>query len=159
MKVILREDIPHLGEVGEVVQVKAGYARNYLIPNKLALEATGGNLKTFKDIARAAEARSEKERADAETMVDRLTGVELHIAVEVGEEDQLYGSVTSQMIMEALAERGFSFPRRQIMLDNPIKELGTFEIPIRLHRDVQPVIRLQVEKKQVEEAPEIPEEA
>ena len=157
MKVILREDIPHLGESGEVVEVKPGYARNYLIPNKLAMEATEGNLKTFKDIARAAEARSEKEHADAETTSDRLTGVELRIAVEVGEEDQLYGSVTSQMIADALTEKGFEFPRRQIMLDNPIKELGSFDIPIRLHRDVQPTIRLHVEKKQVEEEAESPD--
>ena len=158
MKVILREDLPHLGETGDVVEVKPGYARNYLIPNKLAMEATEGNLKTFKDIARAKEARSEKERADSESLADKLTGIEIRIEVEVGEEDQLYGSVTSQMIVDALAEQGFDFPRRQILLDTPIKELGTFDIPVRLHREVQPIVKLHVEKVVPEEEPEIIEE-
>jgi large subunit ribosomal protein L9 len=158
MKVILREDLPHLGETGDVVEVKPGYARNYLIPNKLAMEANEGNLKTFKDIARAKEARSEKERADSESLADRLTGVEIRIEVEVGEEDQLYGSVTSQMIVDALAEQGFDFPRRQILLDTPIKELGTFDIPVRLHREIQPTVKLHVEKAISEEEPEIVEE-
>ncbi len=151
MKVILREDLQHLGEAGEVVEVKPGYARNYLIPNKLAMEATEGNLKTFKDIARAAEARSEKMRADSESLADRLTGIQLHIEVEVGEEDQLYGSVTSQMIVDTLADEGIEVPRRQILLDAPIKELGTFEIPVRLHREVQPTVTVHVEKKAEEE--------
>jgi len=159
MKVILREDLPHLGESGDVVEVKPGYARNYLIPNKLAMEASEGNLKTFKDIARAQEARSEKERADSETIADRLVGVEIRIEVEVGEEDQLYGSVTRQMIVDALAEQDFDVPRRQIMLDTPIKELGTFDIPVRLHREVQPNVKLHVEKAESEEEqPEIIEE-
>lgn len=151
MRVILREDLPNLGEAGDVVEVKPGYARNYLIPNKLALEATEGNLKTFRDIARALETRSEKERAESEVLAEKLDGLVITIPVEVGEEDQLYGSVTSQMIVDALGEEGFEIKRRLVMLDNPIKELGTFDIPIRLHREVEPAVRLVVEKHVEEE--------
>ncbi len=157
MRVILREDLPNLGEAGDVVDVKPGYARNYLIPNKLAMEATKGNLKTFKDIARALEARSEKERADAGELADKLAGVVLTITVEVGEEEQLYGSVTSQMIVDALEEEGFQIKRRQVLLNDPIKELGTFDVPIHLHRKVEPVVRVVVEKK-IEEEEEKKEE-
>ncbi len=151
MRVILREDLPNLGEAGDVVDVKPGYARNYLIPNKLAMEATEGNLKTFRDIARALETRSEKEKADAEGLADRLAGLIVTMAVEVSEEDQLYGSVTSQMIVDSLAEEGFDIKRRQILLNNPIKEIGTFDVPIRLHREVEPAIRVVVEKHVEEE--------
>jgi len=145
MRVILREDIPKLGEAGEVVTVKRGYARNYLIPNKLALEATEGNLKTFKDINRAREARSEKERGDAEITARKLAAAKVVVQVEVGDEGQLYGSVTSQMIRDSLAEDGIEIERRLIQLASPIKELGTFDIPIRLHRDVEPTIQVVVE--------------
>lgn len=151
MKVILREDLPNLGEIGDVVEVKPGYARNYLIPNKLAMEATEGNLKTFKDIARAKESRSEKEIADAESVASRLTGVEVTITVEVGEEDQLYGSVTAQMLVDALAEQGVELERRLILLKSPIKELGVFEVPVRLHREVEHMLRVNVEKRIEEE--------
>jgi large subunit ribosomal protein L9 len=145
MRVILREDIPTLGEAGDVVTVKRGYARNYLIPNKLALEATEGNLKTFKDIDRARESRSEKERGDAEVVAQKLAAVRIVIPVEVGDEGHLYGSVTSQMIRDALHENGIEIERRLIQLAAPIKELGTFDIPIRLHRDVEPTIQVVVE--------------
>jgi large subunit ribosomal protein L9 len=151
MRVILREDIPNLGEAGDVVTVKRGYARNYLIPNKLALEATEGNLKTFKDISRARDARFEKERGDAEILAEKLAGVRLVIQVEVGEEDHLYGSVTSQMIRDALTDEGFEIERRLIQLPTPIKELGTFDIPIRLHREVEPTIQVIVERTTDEE--------
>ncbi len=145
MRVILREDIPKLGEAGEVVTVKRGYARNYLIPNKLALEATEGNLKTFKDINRAREARSEKERGVAEVTAQKLAAVRIVIPVEIGNEGQLYGSVTNQMIRDALAEDGIEIERRLIQRASPIKELGTFDVPIRLHRDVEPTIQVVVE--------------
>lgn len=158
MKVILREDLPNLGEAGDVVEVKPGYARNYLIPNKLAMEATEGNLKTFKDIARALEARSEKEQEDAEDLSGKLAGVELTIRVEVGEEDQLYGSVTSQMIVDALEEKGFDIKRRHVLLKSPIKELGIFEVPIHLHREVEPTVRVIVEKRIEEEEEGVVEE-
>jgi len=154
MRVILREDLPNLGEVGDVVDVKPGYARNYLIPNKLALEATVGNLKTFRDIARGLESRSEKERADSEELAGKLAGVVLTITVEVGEEDQLYGSVTNQMIVDVLAEEGFQIERRQVLLKTPIKELGMFDVPIHLHRDVEPTVRVVVERAVEEEEEE-----
>jgi len=154
MRVILREDLPNLGEAGDVLDVKPGYARNYLIPNKLAMEATKGNLKTFRDIARALETRSEKEKAGAEVLAARLAGFIVTMAVEVSEEDQLYGSVTSQMIVDSLAEEGFDIKRRQIMLNNPIKEIGTFDVSIRLHREIEPAIKVVVEKHVEEEVEE-----
>lgn len=146
MRVILREDIQKLGETGDIVTVKRGYARNYLIPNKLALEATDGNLKTFKDIARAQEARSEKEKGSAEILAQKLAAVRLVIPVEVGDDEQLYGSVTSQMIRDALAVEGIDIERRLIDLPSPIKELGTFDVPVRLHREVAPTIPVVVER-------------
>ncbi|MFO7768440.1 MAG: 50S ribosomal protein L9 [bacterium] len=151
MRVILREDMPNLGEAGEVVDVKRGYARNYLIPRKLAMEATEGNLKTFEHIAGAREKRAEKLKGDAESMAEKLAGQELHLEVEVGEEDQLYGSVTSQMIVDELHEKGFEVERRNVLLPAPIKELGTHEVPIHLHRDVEPVIKVSVVKRAEEE--------
>lgn len=154
MRVILREDLPNLGEAGDVVDVKPGYARNYLIPHKLAMEATKGNLKTFRDIARASESRSEKEKADAEVLAVKLAGLILTMAVEVSEEDLLYGSVTSQMIVDCLAEEGFDIKRRQVLLKSPIKEIGTFDVSIRLHREVEPAIRVIVEKHVEEEEKE-----
>jgi len=146
MRVILREDIQKLGEAGDIVTVKRGYARNYLIPNKLALEATEGNLKTFKDIARARETRSEKEKGDAEVLAQKLAAVRLVISVEVSDEDQLYGSVTSQIVSDALAVEGIDIERRLIGLSSPIKELGSFDVPIRLHREVEPTIKVVVER-------------
>ena len=154
MRVILREDLPNLGEAGDVVDVKPGYARNYLIPHKLAMEATKGNLKTFRDIARAQETRSEKEKASAEVLAVKLAGLIVPMAVEVSEEEQLYGSVTSQMIVDYLAEEGFEIKRRQVLLKSPIKEIGTFDVPIRLHREVEPAIRIIVEKHVEEEEKE-----
>jgi large subunit ribosomal protein L9 len=151
MRVILREDLPNLGDAGDVVEVKAGYARNYLIPRKLAMEATEGNLKTYRDIARAREARSEKELAQAQSLEQRLGGTVLTAAVEVGEEEQMYGSVTAQMIVDMLADQGIEVERRQVMLKAPIKELGNFDVPIRLHREVEPSITVVVEKRVEEE--------
>lgn len=147
MRVILREDLPNLGEAGEVVEVKPGYARNYLIPKKLAMEATEGNLKTYRDIARAREARAEKALSDASELQRQLAGLVLRFPVEVGEEDQLYGSVTIQMIVDELDGEGIHVERRQVLLKAPIKELGAFEVPIRLHKHVEQNITVVVEKK------------
>ncbi|MFC1559228.1 50S ribosomal protein L9 [Gemmatimonadota bacterium] len=159
MRVILREDIQKLGEAGDIVTVKRGYARNYLIPNKLALEATEGNLKTFKDIARAQEARSEKEKGSAEIMAQKLAAVRLVIPVEVSDDDQLYGSVTTQMIRDALAADGIEIERRHIELPAPIKELGTFDVSVRLHREVAPTISVVVERTTDREAGSVDWEA
>ena len=150
MRVILREDLPNLGEAGDVVEVKSGYARNYLIPNKLAMPATEGNLKTYQDIARGRESRAEKALTDAEGLVTEMSGVQLRFSVEVGAEEQLYGSVTAQMLVEGLDELGFKIERRQVLLKAPIKELGSFEVPIHLHKQVEPTVRVVVEKHQEE---------
>ncbi len=150
MRVILREDLPNLGEAGDVVEVKTGYARNYLIPSKLAMPATEGNLKTYQDIARGRDVRAEKALSDAEELASQLMGVELRFSVEVGAEEQLYGSVTAQMLVESLEELGFKIERRRIMLKAPIKELGSFEVPIHLHKQIEPVVLVVVEKHQEE---------
>jgi len=150
MRVILREDMQNLGEAGDVVEVKTGYARNYLIPNKLAMAANEGNLKTFRDIARGREKRAEKALAEAHGLSERLSGLELRFSVEVGAEEQLFGSVTAQMIVDALAARGLAVERRLVLLKAPIKELGTFEVPIRLHKQVEPAVKVIVEKHVVE---------
>jgi large subunit ribosomal protein L9 len=150
MRVILREDMQNLGEAGDVVEVKTGYARNYLIPNKLAMPASEGNLKTFRDIARGREKRAEKALSDAHDLEERLRGLELRFPVEVSAEDQLYGSVTAQMIVDALAARGLAVERRLVLLKSPIKELGTFEVPIHLHKQVEPAVKVIVEKHAVE---------
>jgi large subunit ribosomal protein L9 len=139
--------LPNLGEAGDVVEVKPGYARNYLIPKKLAMEATEGNLKTYQDIARARETRAEKALEDAGDVQRQLAGMILRLPVEVGEEDQLYGSVTSQMIVDSLAEKGIEVERRQVLLKSPLKELGSFEVPIHLLKEVEPSITVVVEKK------------
>ncbi len=151
MRVILREDMPNLGDAGEVVDVKLGYARNYLIPRKLAMEATEGNLKTFEHMSRARETRAEKLKGDAESVAEKLAGTVLRIEVEVGEEEQLYGSVTSQMIVDELEGMGFEVERRNVLLPAPIKELGEHEVAIHLHREVEPVIKVLVEKRAEEE--------
>ena len=150
MRIILREDMQNLGEAGDVVEVKTGYARNYLIPNKLAMPASEGNLKTYRDIARGREKRAEKAFADANNLAGRLAGLELRFKVEVSPEDQLYGSVTAQMIVEALATRGLTVERRLVMLDSPIKELGAIDVPIHLHKQVEPAVKVVVEKHVVE---------
>ncbi len=144
IEVILKQEIEHLGERGDIVKVAPGYARNYLLPRKLALAVTSGNRKQIEFEKRAAAARAAEERAVAQALATRFAQVELTILRKVGETGQLYGSVTSADIAEALAAQGFEVDRRRIQLGDPIKEIGEVEVPIRLHREVTAQVKVVV---------------
>lgn len=144
MKVILRETLPNLGQAGDVVDVKPGYGRNYLIPQGKAVLATVGNIRRIEHEKRVALARQAKIKASASDLAARLAAIELTIARKVGEQDKLYGSVTSLDIAEALAAQNLEIDRRQIQLDEPIRTLGTFEVPVRLHAEVTQPLKVNV---------------
>ncbi len=144
MEVILREHVDNLGRRGEVVKVADGYARNYLLPRKLALKATEGNKKQIERERAKFDASEGEERKVAEAMAERMATVELVIARKVGETEALYGSVTSADIAAELAAKGFEVDRRKLLLPDPIKSLGTFEVPVRLHREVVARVKLTV---------------
>ena len=144
MKVILTKDITALGHLGTVVDVAKGYARNYLIPQGLAMEATKGNLAQVGQVkAKYAVVRG-KEQEAALAKVATLEGVSVTIAQRVGEEERLYGSVTRAMIAEALAAKGFELDRKQLELEEPIKKLGTYEVAVRLAPEVKGTITVEV---------------
>lgn len=141
--VLLREDVDDLGARGEIVRVKAGYARNYLLPRKLAVEATASNVKQIEQERAALLKREAREKATAEAQATQLKSLRLTFARKVGEHGILYGSVTSMDIAEALKDRGYEIDRRRITLRDAIKETGEFTVPVRLHRDV--IVELPVE--------------
>jgi large subunit ribosomal protein L9 len=145
MEVILVQDVDRLGQVGDVCKVAPGYARNYLIPNGLAVLATKGQLKELEQRQRA-EARREKQlEGEARELADKLDGVTLTISAKTGEKDRLYGSVTSGDIAQALEEEtGMAIDRRKIELEEPIRQLGIYTVPIRLLSEVVPTIRVDV---------------
>jgi large subunit ribosomal protein L9 len=144
MEVILREHVDNLGRRGEIVKVADGYARNYLLPRKLALLATDGNKQRIAKERVKFEAVEAEERKIADAMAARMNNLELQISRKVGETEALYGSVTSSDVGEALAKKGFEVDRRKIQLQEPIKRLGEFDIPIKLQRDVTATIKLKV---------------
>jgi len=144
MKVILREDVPNLGNTGDVVEVRAGYGRNYLIPKHKAVLATAGNVRQIEHEKRVALAAQAKRKAGATELARRLAEVELTIRRRVGEQDKLFGSVTAIDIAEQLEPMKLGIERRQIQLEEPIKTLGTFEVPVRLHPEVTQTIKVNV---------------
>ena len=144
MEVILREDVKSLGKAGDLVRVKPGYGRNYLLPSGLAYEATEGNKKRIAAETRARSTRAEAERTEAQAQAARLGAVELTLKGKAGEEGKLFGSVTASDIAEALAARCFEVDRRRIELDQPIKTLGRHTVGVRLHADVRAEIRVDV---------------
>jgi large subunit ribosomal protein L9 len=147
MEVILREHVENLGQRGDVVKVASGYARNYLLPRKLALTVTDGNRKQIERERKVADMREAEERQGAEALAARLAAVEIVIARRVGGTEALYGSVTSADIAESLAATGFEIERRKIQLADPIKQLGEFQVPIRLHREVTANVKVVVAKE------------
>jgi large subunit ribosomal protein L9 len=148
MEVILREDIDKLGSRGEVVKVAAGYARNFLLPKRLAVEATASNRKIV-DQERQAHLRKEaKQKDEAQDLGKLMAGTTITIAQKAGENDQLFGSVTAQDIVHALAAQDFTIDRRKVQLDEPIKQLGEYKVPLRLHRDVTAEITVVVVKEE-----------
>jgi large subunit ribosomal protein L9 len=144
MEVILREHVDNLGRRGDVVKVAAGYARNYLLPRKLALAVTEHNKRQIERERAAAEARELEEKTQAEAYAARLTQTEIEIARRVGENDTLYGSVTAADIAQALHNKGFEIDKRKITLGDPIKALGESTVPVKVHRDVIAQVRVKV---------------
>ena len=147
MEVILKEDVPKLGHRGDVVKVAEGYGRNFLLPRKLAIEATQANKAVIEQMKAAAVRRSAVEKADAEALVKQLEGVNLSFERKAGEKDHLFGSVTSADIADALNAKGFNIDRRKIQLDDPLKSIGNFDVPVRLHRDVVAKVKVAVNKE------------
>jgi large subunit ribosomal protein L9 len=144
MEVILREHVDNLGRRGEIVKVADGYARNYLLPRKLALLATDGNKKQIERERVKFDVKELEEQKVAEAVVARLAGVEIEIARKVGETEALYGSVTSADIAEALAAKGFELDRRKLHLPEPSKKLGEYDVPLKLHREVTTKVKVRV---------------
>ena len=146
MEVILRDHVEKLGKRGEIVKVADGYARNFLLPRKLALPATDANKKWVERERKLAEVRDSEERGAAEAIATRLNALELVINRKTGENDQLYGSVTNADIAELLTAKGFDIDRRKILLPDPIKTLGDNTVPVKLHRDVTAQVKVKVGK-------------
>jgi len=149
MDVILREHVDNLGQRGEIVKVADGYARNYLLPRKLALVATEGNKKQIERERVTVEARELEEKKVAEAVAARIATVEIVIARKVGETEALYGSVTSADIAEALAAKGFEIDRRKLHLPEPLKKIGEVDVPIKLHREVTATVKVKVVAEEV----------
>jgi large subunit ribosomal protein L9 len=144
IEVILREDIQSLGKAGELVRVKPGYARNYLLPHGLAFEATEGNKKRIAAETKARASRNQAERADAERLAATLGDLSLPLSGKVGEEGKLFGSITSHDIADALARAGHHVDKRRIELDHPIKTVGEHTVLVRLHPDVNAEVKVSV---------------
>jgi large subunit ribosomal protein L9 len=147
MEVILKEDVPKLGARGDVVKVAEGYGRNFLLPRKLAIEATRGNRAVIEQMKQAALRRAATDKAEAEAQAKLLETVTLGFTRKAGEKDQLFGSVTSSDIGAALEAKGYSLDRRKIHLDEPLKHIGEFKVPIRLYKGVEATVKVLVDKE------------
>jgi large subunit ribosomal protein L9 len=147
MQIILQEEVEKLGTRGEVVEVAEGYARNFLLPRKLALEATPGNMKRLEKMRVTFAKKEATEKQDAQTLAELLAGVSLEFARKAGDNDQLFGSVTSGDVSEALAAKGFTVEKRKIQLADPIKVIGEYDIPVKLHREVSATVKVAVQKE------------
>jgi len=148
MEVILREHVDNLGRRGEIVKVAPGYARNYLLPRKLALAVTENNKRQIERERAAAEARDLEEKTQADALAQRVSQTDVEIARRVGENDTLYGSVTSSDIAQALLAKGFEIEKRKIQLAEPIKALGEFTVPVKIHREVTSQVKVKVVAEQ-----------
>ena len=155
MKVILRADVENLGSLGDVVEVKAGYGRNYLLPQRLAMTASPANLKTFENERKKLQAKMDALRAEAKGLQGRLEALEIVIPMHVGENDKLYGSVTTAIIGDAINAQGIEVDRRRILLEAPIRSLGIHPVRVRLHADVIATIPVKVVSDRPEEEPDL----
>jgi large subunit ribosomal protein L9 len=144
MKVILTQAVPHLGQAGDQVEVARGYARNYLLPRKLAVEATPSHLRSLEQLKAQGRQREERVKQEADSVAERLRSLILTFTRATGDQDRLFGSVTSSDIVEALAEQGIRLDRKKIVLAEPIKVVGRYAVPVRLHRDTTAEIQVQV---------------
>lgn len=148
MKIILKEDVDSLGARGSIVTVKDGYARNYLIPRSLAMRFTRGADKVLAQEKRRYEVRQVHEKDEALALAEKIQALELTLARRVGDQETLYGSVTTTDVAELIEAKGFKVDKRKILMHTPIKKLGDYEIPIRLHREVTPALRVHVVKEE-----------
>lgn len=147
MKIILRQNVERLGQRGDIITVKDGFARNYLIPRKLALVATPGNLKAFQEEKKQLDVRGHKDRRLAEQLAKKLKSVSITATVAVGEEDRVFGSVTAQTIAGLLKDKGYEIDKKKILLEEPIKALGVYTVPLKLHQDVEGKVKVWVVKE------------
>ncbi len=148
MKVILQETMEGVGHLGDLIDVRDGYARNFLLPRKKAVEANNRNIKAFEHVKRVAGERAKKEKLEIEAHAKKISAVTLTVQAQVGKDDKMFGSVTTKDIGEGLAAQGFTVDRRKIQLAQPIKELGSFTVPVKLPRDVTATVTVRVIKKQ-----------
>jgi large subunit ribosomal protein L9 len=148
MEVILKEDVNKLGHRGDVVKVADGYGRNFLLPKKLAMEATAANKVVIEQMKQAAVRQSAREKSEAELLVKQLNQVELVFARKVGENEHLFGSVTSAEIAQQLEHKGFNIDRRKLQLEEPLRQLGEFHVPVKLHREVTAHIKVTVKAEE-----------
>ena len=152
MKVILQETMDGVGHLGDLLDVRDGYARNFLIPRKKAVLADSRSIKAFEQTNRVAGERAKKEKLEIETHAKSISALSLTMQAQVGKDDKMFGSITVKDIAEKMLEQGFTVDRRKIQLDHPIKELGTFTVPVKLPRDVTAAVVVHVVKKQEAEA-------
>ena len=150
MEVILKEDVNKLGHRGDVVKVADGYGRNFLLPQKLAMEATAANKVVIEQMKQAAVRQCAREKSEAELLVKQLNQVELVFERKVGENDHLFGSVTSAEIAHQLEQKGFNIDRRKLQLEEPLRQLGEFHVPVKLHREVTAHIKVTVKAEEEE---------
>ncbi len=147
MKVILKEDIERVGKRGEIVDVSDGYARNYLIPKKLAVPATPSNLKAFQNEEKLRKMKADREKTKAEKLANKIKNISITIAVKTGEDDKLFGAVSSVDILSALKEKGIELQKGMIRMEESIRSLGTHYVPIKLHPEVEAKLKVEVVKK------------
>jgi large subunit ribosomal protein L9 len=147
MKVILREDIEDVGQAGQVIEVKNGFGRNYLLPRNLAIVASDGNLKSIGEIQKQKDIRSKKRRRAADIVKDRIEKLSLQIEVQVGEEDRMFGSVTNSDIAALLQTNGVTVDKRSVEIEEPIKALGVYTVPVKIDKEVTANVRVWVVKK------------
>lgn len=153
MKVILQETLEGVGHLGDLINVADGFARNYLLPRRKAVEADGRSIKAFEHAKRVAAEKAKKEKLEIEAHAKKVSAVSLTIEMQAGKDDKLFGSVTTKDIAEGLAAQGVTVDRRKIQLAHPIKELGTVAVPIKMPRDVVATVQVHVVKKQEAEEP------
>ena len=147
MEIILKEDVENLGHRGDVVKVAQGYGRNFLLPKKLAIEATAGNKSVIEQMKNSSVRRSAKEKTDAELLLQQMEQLSLSFTRKTGDNDHLFGSVTGADIAQAMEAQGFQIDRRKVHLEEPLKSLGEFLVPVRLHREVTAHVKVTVAKE------------
>ncbi len=146
MKVLLKQDVAKIGKKGELLEVKEGYARNFLIPNGLAVEASGGALKQIEEEKKAQDRKKAKEKDEAQVLGKKIEGLSIQIKHKAGEEGRLFGSITSAEISESLKQKGFDIDKKKIVLDEPIRLVGDYTVKIKLHHDVTASLPVRVER-------------